>query len=150
MSCFLESSPPPGGRAVLLSIKPRFSDLIVSGSKRVEFRRVWAAEPVHWIAIYSSSPEQRIVGVVEVKSVVVASPSALWQLNGSHGGGLTRTELRDYFAGRQKGYGLMLGKLLVPPRPIAPSRLSSPFHAPQSFRYLTEAEVTRISRSMSP
>lgn len=150
MTRFSECSLPPGGRAVLLSVKPRYSDLIVAGSKRVEFRRVWAAEPVQWIAIYSSSPTKQIVGMIEVKSVVVASPTALWQLNGNLGGGLTRDELRGYFAGRKTGYALLLGKRLVPPRPIAPSKLSSPFRAPQSFRYLTETEVKRISRSMCP
>jgi predicted transcriptional regulator len=121
----------------------------MSGTKRIEFRRVWAAEPVRWFAIYSSSPTQRIVGVVEVKSVVVASPSVLWQLNGSHGGGLTRAELRDYFAGRQQGYALLLGQRLVASQPVPPSKISASFRAPQSFRYLTEAEVWRIRRSIS-
>lgn len=149
MTPFSECSPPRGGRAVLLSVKPRYSELIVAGSKRVEFRRVWAVEPVRWIAIYSSSPTQLIVGVVEVKSVVLATPTALWQFNGSLGGGLTRAELRAYFADRREGFALMLGRRLVPPQPIAPSRLSSPFRAPQSFRYLTETEAQQICRSMS-
>ena len=150
MSPFPESSPPPGGRAVLLSVKPRYADPIVAGTKRVEFRRVWAHEPVHWIAIYSSSPAQQIVGVVEVESVVVASASTLWKLNGSRGGGLTRTELRSYFAGKPKGYAVMLGQVLRPQVPIEPAKIVYGFHAPQSFRYLTESEVLRLSRSFQP
>ena len=147
MSLSSECSPPQGGRAVLLSVKPRYSQLIVAGSKQVEFRRVWATEPVQWIAMYSSSPTQQIVGIVEVESVVVGSASALWQLNGTRGGGLTRAELRSYFAGKREGYAVNLGRVLIPPRPIEPSKIVPAFRAPQSFRYLTESEVNRLSRS---
>jgi predicted transcriptional regulator len=150
MSPSPESSPPPGGRAVLLSVKPRFADQIVAGTKRVEFRRVWAHEPVHWMAIYSSSPAQQIVGVVQVESVVVASPLTLWRLNGSRGGGLTKAELLSYFAGKPKGYAVMLGQVLRPQAPIEPAEIVSGFRAPQSFRYLTDSEVMRLARSFQP
>lgn len=150
MSPFSESLPPPVGRAVLLSVKPRYSDLIVAGSKKVEFRRVWANEAVEWLAIYSSSPAQQIVGVVEVESVVLASASTLWMLNGSRGGGLTRTELRTYFVGKPKGYAVILGRVLRPQAPIEPSKIVPGFRAPQSFRYLTDSEVLRLSRSFQP
>lgn len=147
MSPFLEYSPPPGGRAVLLSVKPRFADLIVSGTKQVEFRRVWAQEPVHWIAIYSSTPTQLIVGIVEVESVLLASPSSLWTLNCRKGGGLTRAELRSYFSGKRVGYAVMLGRVLRPQTPVDPTSVVQRFRAPQSFRYLTPFEVLRLSRS---
>jgi predicted transcriptional regulator len=150
MSPFPESSPPLGGRAVLLSVKPRYADLIVAGQKRVEFRRVWAHEPVSWVAVYSSSPAQKIVGIVEVESVVVASASTLWLLNGSRGGGLTRTELRNYFSGRLKGNAVILGQVLRPQAPIEPAKIVQGFRAPQSFRYLTDSEVLRLSRSFQP
>jgi predicted transcriptional regulator len=150
MSPFPESSPPQGGRAVLLSVKPRFADLIVAGTKQVEFRRVWAQEPVSWIAVYSSTPTQQIVGIVEVESVVVASASALWTLNGSRGGGLTRSELRSHFSGKPKGYAVMLGRVLRPHAPLEPTKVTRGFRAPQSFRYLTEPEVLRLFRSFQP
>lgn len=150
MSPFPKSSPPPVGRAVLLSVKPRFADLIVAGTKQVEFRRVWAQEPVPWIAVYSSTPTQQIVGIVEVESVVVASASTLWALNGRRGGGLTRAELRSYFAGKPEGYAVMLGRVLRPRAPLEPAEIVRGFRAPQSFRYLNEPEVLRLSRSFQP
>lgn len=146
MSPSQESSPPPGGRAVLLSIKPRFADLIVAGTKKVEFRRVWAQEPVPWIAVYSSTPSQQIVGIVEVESVALASTSKLWAMNGSRGGGLTRTELHSYFSGKPKGYAVMLGRVLRPQTPIEPGEIVQGFRAPQSFQYLTDPEVLRLFR----
>lgn len=150
MSPFPKSSLPPDGKAVLLSVKPRYADLIVAGTKQVEFRRVWAQEPVSWIAIYSSSPAQEFVAVVEVKSVVEAPASTLWMLNSSKGGGLTRSELRSYFSGKRKGYAVMLGQVLKPRFPIEPTKIVHGFRPPQSFRYLTESEVLRLSRSFQP
>jgi predicted transcriptional regulator len=147
MSHFPESSPPPGGRAVLLSVKPRFADLIVAGQKRVEFRRVWAQELVPWIAVYSSAPTQQIVGIVEVESVEFASASTLSTLNNLRGGGLTNVELRSYFKGKRKGYAVMLGRVYRPRSPVEPDDIVRGFRAPQSFRYLTESEVLQLSRS---
>jgi len=122
--------------------------LIVAGTKRVEFRRIWAAKPVSWIAVYSTSPIKMIVGVVEIESVVVASPTRLWELNGIRGGGLTRLELREYFAGNREGYALLLGRTFLPSSPIDPSKLDSGFRAPQSFRYLTTFEASRIRKEI--
>lgn len=147
MSPLSESSLPQGARAVLLSVKPRFADQIVDGTKKVEFRRVWASEYVPWIAIYSSSPTKMLVAIAEVESVVVASASTLWSVNCSRSGGLTRAELRSYFSGKTEGYAVMLGRVLRPKAPIEPAKIVEDFRAPQSFRYLTNAEVIRLARS---
>lgn len=112
MSLFQESLSPQGGRAVLLSIKPKYADLILAGSKRVEFRRSWAAQDVSMIVLYSSSPIQKIVGTVEVDEIVVASPTSLWRTCVERGGGLTREELRSYFADKSQGVAVLLGKVV--------------------------------------
>jgi predicted transcriptional regulator len=102
---------------------------------------------VPWVAIYSSSPVRKLVGIVQVESVVVASATTLWPLNGNHGGDLTRAELRNYFSGKPRGYAVMLGQVLKPPEPIEPTKIVQEFRAPQSFRYLTDSEVLRLHRS---
>lgn len=143
---FRECSPLEGGRAILLSVKPKYADLIVSGEKRVEFRRVWAAEEVDLIAIYTSSPVQRIVALVGVESVVRASPKKLWSHCATLGGGLTAHELADYFNGKAHGYAVLLGEVRKFKKPVDPRTLFETFSAPQSFRYLTATEVKRLER----
>jgi predicted transcriptional regulator len=118
----------------------------MAGSKRVEFRRKWAVENVGLIAIYSSSPIQRIVGLVEIESVVVGSISAMLRLSAGRGGGLTRKELQSYFAGSNSGTALLLGRRFIPKSPIEPSTVFQGFRAPQSFRYLTTAETKKLER----
>lgn len=149
MSLFPESSPRPSGRAVLLSIKPKYADLILAGSKRVEFRRSWAAQDVSVIVLYSSSPIQKIVGVVEVNEVVLASPTSLWKTCSERGGGLTREELRSYFAGKLQGFAVLLGHVVKFPKPLAPADIISNFVPPQSFRYLDENEYMKIGKKMT-
>ncbi|AVQ82118.1 MULTISPECIES: ASCH domain-containing protein [unclassified Variovorax] len=146
MSLFLECSPPQVGRAILLSIKPKYSDLILSGKKRVEFRRAWAAEEVKLIAIYASSPVQRIVALVEVEEVIRGSSTALWSYCIERGGALTRRELFDYFEGKKQGCAILLGALRKLNRPLDPRSLFKEFTPPQSFRYLTSTELEKIEK----
>lgn len=149
MLLFQESSPRLGGRAVLLSIKPKYADLILAGSKRVEFRRSWAAQDVSMIVLYSSSPIQKIVGVVEVEEVVVASPTSLWKTCVEKGGGLTRKELRMYFAGKSKGVAVLLGQVFKPEKHVEPSDIISNFVPPQSFRYLDTNEYMKLEKKVN-
>ncbi|MFM0158926.1 ASCH domain-containing protein [Paraburkholderia sediminicola] len=149
MSLFQESSPRPGGRAVLLSIKPKYADLILAGSKRVEFRRSWAAQNVSVIVLYSSSPIQKIVGAVEVDEIVVASPTSLWKTCTERGGGLTREELRSYFADKSRGIAVLLGKVLTLSKHVEPSEVISNFVPPQSFRYLDANECMKLEKKMT-
>lgn len=141
-----EFSPRLSGRAVLLSIKPKYADLILAGSKRVEFRRTWAKEDVSVIVLYSSSPVQRIVGAVAVDQIVVASPTSLWKTCAERGGGLTRNELRSYFAGKREGVAVLLGEVLKIATLVEPSDVIREFRPPQSFRYLDASEYKRLEK----
>lgn len=129
---------------ILLSIKPRFADLIISGRKRVELRRVVPAQPVGTVVIYSSSPVQAIVGLAVVSETIEATPSRLWEIARDNGGGLTRVELRKYFHSKKTGHALMLGNVRVFKNPIDPKKIFSTFTPPQSFRYLTDREFSAI------
>lgn len=149
MYLFQEFSPHQDGKVVLLSIKPKYADLILTGSKQVEFRRSWAAQDVGLIVLYSSSPIQKIVGIVEVDSVVMSSPSSLWKTCTEKGGGLTRRELRSYFAGKSKGFAVHLGKVFEPSAHIDPAEVFYGFVPPQSFRYLDSDEFTKIENLMT-
>lgn len=134
----------PGGRTILLSIKPKYADLILAGSKRVEFRRSWAAQEVTAVVLYSSSPIQKLVGVAKVESVISASPTALWQTCQERGGGLTRDELRSYFAGKGKGIAVFLGEVSTLPSQVDPHDIFDHFVPPQSFRYLDPSECRKF------
>lgn len=54
---------------VLLSIKPKYVDEILSGAKRYEFRRVIFRKSVETIYIYCNSSVKRIVGSFTVGGI---------------------------------------------------------------------------------
>lgn len=102
------------------------------------------------IVLYSSSPIQKIVGIVEVDDMLVASTTALWKICTDRAGGLTRKELRMYFAGKAAGVAVLLGKVCQSPKPIEPSDVIGNFVPPQSFRYLDAKEYMKIEKKMAP
>jgi predicted transcriptional regulator len=140
----------PSGSAILLSVKPRFADLIVAGEKRVEFRRAAPSIEVGVIVVYASAPTSAIVAIVPVQQTVYASVSNMWAISRELGGGLTRDELRDYFTSRDNGYAFLLGDVRAFPKPIRPDSIVHGFRAPQSFFYLSPAELGRAIKLLSP
>ncbi|PUA17323.1 ASCH domain-containing protein [Glaciimonas sp. PCH181] len=139
---------PQGGRAIVLSIKPKYAELILAGTKTVELRRMWAAEQVGMIVIYASSPVCRLVGRVNVQDVVRAAPSTLWKHSVQRGGGLTRRELFDYFSGKDAGYAVLLDDVVKFEKMIEPQAVIENFSAPQSFRYLSAAEIRKLEQKV--
>lgn len=146
MTLFPEYSDAHSGSAILLSVKPKFANLIVEGSKRVELRRTIPAQNVGTIAIYSSSPVQMIVALADVKETIEASPIKLWDISKGNGGGLTKAELLAYFESKKTGFALMLENVRVYGKPVQPTKVFKPFSAPQSFRYLTPKELKKLEQ----
>lgn len=68
----------------IISLKPRYAKLVLSGEKTVELRnRVVRLEPGTQMWIYSTRPVARIVGVAEIGLVVHAGPSEIWRRFGA-------------------------------------------------------------------
>ena len=64
----------------IISLKPRYAELVLSGAKTVELRnRVVRLKPGTLIWIYATRPVARIVGIAEVESVVHANPAEIWR-----------------------------------------------------------------------
>lgn len=135
---------PKPPRVALISIRPCFVEKILSGEKRLEFRRSWAAEPVDILVIYSSAPTQRIVATVNVIGVTEGSPTALWELAKVKGGGVTRQLIYDYFAGKKAGFAIEIADILEFEHPVDPKKIFKNFLAPQSFRYLDAKDYCKI------
>jgi predicted transcriptional regulator len=74
----------------------------------------------------------------------------LWAISRELGGGLTRDELRDYFANRDSGYAFLLDNVRTFPKPIRPDAVVRDFRAPQSFCYLSPTELARAIKLLSP
>lgn len=131
-------------KAVLISVHPKYVSKILSGEKRVEFRRVWASQKVTHLVIYSTSPEMKIKATAKVEKVLTGSKSSLWEVAKEHGGGLTRSELRKYFDGVSKGHAILLKEIKEFKEHLFLSEAIPGVRAPQSYIYLTSEQFESI------
>ena len=126
-------------RVMILSLRPRFADAILSGVKTVELRRTEPKIRVPTLAlIYASTPVRALLGTCVVTSVESGHLAALWQVHGA-GSGLDHGEFLDYFEGVDAGAALRLASPRRFSRPIPLVELRSMpkgFRPPQSFSYV--------------
>lgn len=135
-------------KSALLSIYPRYANMILSGVKRLEFRKAWASNDVSSFVIYATAPIQKIVGIARVKHVHHGSATALWRLAQEIGGGVTRRVLYDYLRGKREGYAIEIASVLPCSVPLDPEDFFPNFTPPQSFVYLDRKLFKRIQAAV--
>jgi predicted transcriptional regulator/DNA-binding XRE family transcriptional regulator len=127
-------------QAVVLSIRPNFSEKIMEGTKTVELRRRFPmSAPRGTIAfIYSTAPVQAIVGSVELGEVIKLPVQQIWKKFGNMAQ-IERSSFDDYFSGLKQGFALKFDNVRPFSRPIDLSELRKRFgfEPPQSFLYAT-------------
>jgi predicted transcriptional regulator len=132
------------GKALLVSIRPRYVEQIFAGTKTVELRRVRPrVEAGALVIVYASGTQKALVGAFQIAEVTAASPAAIWQRFGSKTG-LNQAEFDSYFTGVETGFAIEVAqtwKLAEPVQLSTLRRQHGGFHAPQGYRYLDMGEV---------
>lgn len=123
---------------ILLSIKPKFADLIFSGHKTVELRRVIPSEIAEnsEMIIYASNPQKSIVGKAKVEKVRKLKINDLWNEIG-HLACVDFEYFMEYFSGKEYGYAIFLksAKKYSDTYSLSTLRQRLNFRPPQSFLY---------------
>jgi len=122
---------------VILSIKPKYAQAIMSGKKQVEFRKKIFKRNVDKVFVYSSSPEKRIVGFFTIKGVVEDTPQILWQ-KFREIGSIKEEDFFNYYSGTDLGYSILIETFKKFKMGIDPADFFENFCAPQSYIYLEE------------
>ncbi len=127
--------------ALLLSVKPRYAERIVEGTKTVELRRVRPrVAPDQRVLIYSSSPRMELVATGFVVRVEAAAPSRMWS-RVKDVAGITRSEYRRYFDGAGHAVAIWLRDVQPLETPVALHELRQRwpgFRPPQSYCYVRQ------------
>jgi len=152
------------GYVLLLSLQPKYAELIFNETKKAELRRIRPrVDSGDFLFIYVSSPDKVLLGSCEVKEVIQSSPDNLWKYVNKDSG-LKKSEFLEYFDGVSTGYAIFIQNVQKFNQPIELFQLKqvwNGFHPPQSYRYLTVEEVdligsmakhdmTNISRRLQP
>lgn len=139
---------PTNKPTLFLSLRPRFAELLLSGEKTVELRRIRPAvsrgTPV---LLYASSPRMTLVGRARVETLDVSTVEEIWRKHGPNTG-ISRSEYNDYFVGLNHAVAIELVDIrrLDRPRPLQDLRDSlAGFQPPQSYRYLDSAQVAALT-----
>ena len=122
-------------KAVLLSIKPEFAHKIFEGSKKYEFRKqVFKDLSVKKVIVYSSSPEQKVIGEFEIETILDDTPDKIWIRTRLYSG-ISREFFESYFEGRDKAYAIKVAstKRYSKHKSLADFNIHA---APQSFAYV--------------
>jgi predicted transcriptional regulator len=117
-------------RNVLMSIRPQYAEAILSGSKLYELRRRRPSFGAgSRVIVYSSSPDQRLLGTFEAGPIHEADPGTLWRLVRGQAG-IDHSSFAAYFADCDVAYAIEVrsAQRLEP----APLR----FRPPQSYLFL--------------
>jgi predicted transcriptional regulator len=123
------------GSLALLPIRPRFAELIITGEKRVEFRKVNFRQDVSHVVLYASRPVERVLAYFEVSAMRAESPRRLWARYHAVAG-IDRKEFDRYYESADLGVAIEIGQVWVLPRPLPLSALGGSLSVPQSFAYL--------------
>ena len=89
---------------VLLSIKPKYAETILSGDKRYEFRKtLFKRRGIRRIYLYASNHVGKIVGSFEIADILKGTPELIWEQCHQFGG-IAREDFFEYFKGSQQAF----------------------------------------------
>lgn len=122
---------------VLLSVKPRFAEAILAGTKKFEFRRSLFRNPdVETVVLYASSPVQRVIGEFRIAEILALTPPELWART-HRWSGIDRSYFDEYFREREVGFALKVENPRSYRRPLSLQHHFGIAYPPQSFCYLS-------------
>ncbi|HTD09529.1 MAG TPA: hypothetical protein VK680_11615 [Solirubrobacteraceae bacterium] len=121
-------------RDVLMSIRPAYAEAILSGSKLYELRRRRPSFGAgSQVVVYSSSPDQRLLGTFMAGAIHEAEPAVLWKLVRGKAG-VDREAFVAYFEGCSIAFAIEVRS----PQRLEPAPLR--FRPPQSYLFLRHSQ----------
>ncbi|MCY3922165.1 MAG: ASCH domain-containing protein [Chloroflexi bacterium] len=136
-------------RMIVLSLKPRFAEAILAGTKTVELRRTTPKIEIPTRALlYASTPVRALLGTCIITDVRTANLTALWREYGSRSE-LSYNEFKHYFDGLDVGTALTLSHQRPLDRMVPLQDLRAKprgFRPPQSFAYVDTQTGNRLLR----
>ncbi len=126
---------------ILMSIKPPYADMIVSGCKTVEIRKRAVRAPAGTtIWIYATSPRQQVVASARLEAVAPDTADEIWRVFGDRAG-IDRSEFDAYVGEAEVIAALCLAEITELKVPVCPRGEASAFRPPQSYALLRDAHL---------
>ena len=133
-------------KALLLSLKPIYADLVFRGLKVAELRRRIPCVENRDVFIYVSSPARQLRGGFRVGHVWKGSPEEVWK-EVSDLAGVDKRDFDAYYTGRSIAYALRIEDVWEHDDPVDLDVLRDRFPGfvvPQSWRYVRSEEYAYL------
>ena len=133
-------------KALLLSLKPIYAELVFKGLKVAELRRRIPCMENRDVFIYVSSPAKQLRGGFRVGHVWKGSPEEVWK-EVSDLAGVDKQDFDAYYTGRSIAYALRIEDVWEHDEPIDLDALRGRFPrfvVPQSWRYVRSEEYAYL------
>ena len=126
---------------ILMSVKPPYVDMLVSGCKTVEIRKRAVRAPAGArIWIYATSPRRQVVASARLQGVALEAPDEIWHAFGDRVG-IDRREFDAYVGDAELVAALTLTEVTELDAPLCARSEVPAFHPPQSYAFLHDAEL---------
>lgn len=126
-------------KEILISVISQYASLLVDGIKRFELRKKFPIdlEEDTKLYIYSSRQVKQVIGHVSVKKVHKLPINELWSLTAGEAM-IPWCDFRDYFEGKEFGYGIEVYRPCRYSEPIPLGEFTSGKvkRPPQSYQYV--------------
>lgn len=141
----------------IISLKPRYADLILSGKKSVELRnRIVKLKPGTTIWIYATRPVGRIVAFAKVKAVDYGEPTLIWK-QFKNNICIKKTEFNSYTEDKKRVSAVTLTRVRELTEALTETLtldgirgLTGAFQPPQFYAYLrSENELFEVLNGIS-
>lgn len=128
---------------LLVSIKEKYVNKILSGEKTIELRKSKPKAQIgDTIVIYTTQPKKAITAIAVIKNIIVLAPTDMWVQHQSNLG-VSKDEFENYYQANDKAIGIELSHVHVLDEEILLSAIKvvyPGFSPPQTFRYLNKFE----------
>jgi len=131
---------------LLISIKPKFSELILNGKKTLELRKQIPKKTCRYAIIYESSPSKGITGTFTIKDIHVKPVHEIsWLLSKAC---VSPQFLSEYYEGYNNGVVIEIDNAFRLERkvPLCELRKLMDFVPPQDFCYFDTNMVQEVLR----
>ena len=132
-----------------MSIHPVYANAILSGDKKVEFRKRRLAADITHVLVYATAPVGAVVGAFTVAGQDTSTPVSLWQ-RFAQVAGIPRRKFFDYYSSSALGTGIEVGSVFAPSQPLNLTASLGVRRPPQSFQYVAPETARSALGAMLP
>ena len=129
------------GNVILISIKEKYVQEILSGRKTIELRKSKpTARPGDVIIIYTTQPVKAVTAVAVIENIISCTPDIMWR-DHKESLGIEESDFFDYYKNAKKAIGIELKSVTKLDANILLSAIKiiyPNFSPPQTFKYLNK------------